>query len=236
MKEKSRYASALTAIVIIIVLAAALLAVFLVLNGSAPQNPSPSTSNSTLLRCGAGNSCISSAELFSLIGSKSSATASYHVAFSRNVSFSSDNQTASAPGENATVVWSVWADYDPNALATGIGNSAATSNQAAYLSLQPVEYVYLSGDAKSLYLTFLNRELSGMRLYTQYNISTAPAILNGTVNGLTYTYILNRDFISKESLSTLIGYKGNEAVFFSYLGGNIINQTALADTLAGDLT
>ncbi len=75
-----------------------------------------------------------------------------------------------------------------------------------------------------------------MKLYAQYNFSTPYSVSNGTVGGLAYTYILNRDFIFKQSLSTLIGYKGNETVFFSYLGSNIVNQTSLAGTISSDLT
>ncbi len=58
---------------------------------------------------------------------------------------------------------------------------------------------------------------------------------NGTINGMQYMYVTERIPYLQMNSTTLIAYKGNETVMFSYAGNKSIPKANLTTVISTDL-
>ncbi len=163
MVKNSKYA--LISVILAIMVIATVLLILLITNNlmRRPATQNNTRANGTVtspniaatppanqpLRCGPGYSCMSMAELAALTGLNSSVLSNYSAAYSPVSKTASNtiNMTSDIlASNNATYVWTVWANYHPSAQASGNSNA----NQIKSLQLLPVEYVYASRNAKGL--------------------------------------------------------------------------------------
>ncbi len=234
-------AIALIAVVIIVALIYFAMPHYTPPSRTAPQNttststttPANATSqqfsNSTVPQCGSGNYCMSKAELISLAGNNPAAVLNYHATYSSFTSYASDPNP-----NNVTGTLTVWAAFVPNAIKSR-SQAYYQYNQYQSIISQPTEQIYFTANPERFYSSYVAPISSGLTAFSGSNVSSSYMISNGTVSGLTYTYVLNKDIIFNSSDSELIGYKGNTMVIFSYFGKPILNESALATTISKDI-